>query len=98
MLPYHESIVMSSPALPVRIILRKSDAKYKGCEFHWHEELEFYYVRQGGVCLNTGNESQWIYPGQAGFVNWCQPHRGSGFLDRTLHYIIQISPSAFEIE
>ena len=98
MLPYHESIVMSSPSLPVRIILRKSDAKYKGCEFHWHEELEFYYVRQGGVCLNTGNESQWIYPGQAGFVNWCQPHRGSGFLDQTLHYIIQISPSAFEKE
>lgn len=98
MLPYHESIVMSSPSLPVRIILRKSDATYKGCEFHWHEELEFYYVCQGGVCLNTGNESQWIYPGQAGFVNWCQPHRGSAFLDQTLHYIIQISPSAFEKE
>lgn len=77
--------------LPVNIFLHESSAESNGCEFHWHEELELYYVRSGGVSLLSGGRQVWLHPQDVGFVNWCEPHRGSQFLDGTKHYIIQIS-------
>ena len=77
--------------LPISIRLHKNGAESGGCEFHWHEQLELYYVRAGGVSLLSGGQQSWLYPGDVGFVNWCEPHRGSQFLDGTQHYIIQIS-------
>lgn len=76
---------------PMRIRLHQNDAQSDGCEFHWHEELELYYVIRGGVSFLSGGEQIWLYPGDVGFVNWCEPHRGNRFLDGTQHYIIQIS-------
>ena len=76
--------------LPISIRLHKNGAESGGCEFHWHEQLELYYVRAGGVSLLSGGQQSWLYPGDVGFVNWCEPHRGSQFLDGTQHYIIQI--------
>lgn len=84
--------------LPVNISFRKNNASNAGCELHWHEALEFYYVKAGAVLLLCNGEKQWIRPGQAGFVNWCEPHRGSAFLDGTEHYIIQIHPDFFSGE
>lgn len=97
-LPYHETVVMEQPGLPVKVFSVKSDASYKGCEFHWHEALEFYYVQKGGLSLFTEGREHFIAPGEVGFVNWCETHRGSHFLDNTEHYIIQISPDMFENE
>lgn len=77
--------------LPISIRLHENDAESGGCEFHWHEQLELYYVRAGGVSLLSGGQQSWLYPCDVGFVNWCEPHRGSQFLDGTQHYIIQIS-------
>lgn len=97
-LPYHETVIIEQPQLPVKVFSVKSDSSYKGCEFHWHEALEFYYVIKGGLSLFTEGREYFIAPGEVGFVNWCEPHRGSHFLDNTEHYIIQIIPELFENE
>ena len=79
--------------LSLRISQRKNNEESVGCELHWHEELELYYVRTGGVSLLSEGQQAWLQPGDVGFVNWCQPHRGNKFLNGTCHYIIQINPS-----
>ncbi len=84
--------------LPVLVFERLHDSGEPGCEFHWHEELEFYYVESGGVLLNCGGEQRWLYPGDVGFVNGFLPHRGVDFLDGTRHYIIQVSLELFRQE
>lgn len=94
----HEPVQIQNPFLPVNISLRKNSTQSAGCELHWHEELEFYYVRQGGVRLLCNGTRQWILPGEVGFVNWCAPHRGEQFLQDTEHYIIQIGPELFSNE
>ncbi len=90
--------VIKDEELPVNVFLRSSDSGTEGYEFHWHEELEIYYVVSGGVCLLCGGNAQWLYSGDVGFVNWCEPHRGNRFLDGTKHYIIQIGTKLFENE
>lgn len=94
----YENISMLNEILPVNIQFRKSNHNSLGCEFHWHEELEFYYVKKGAVLLQCNGREQWIKEGQVGFVNWCQLHRGSQFLDGTEHYIIQIGTEFFSAE
>lgn len=79
---------------PVKIFRRDSNSNSEGCFFHWHEELEFYYVKTGGVNLLCNGSSSWLYPNDIGFVNWCEPHKSLGFLDNTSHYIIQIDLSS----
>lgn len=95
---YREDVKIQNLSLPVNLSLRKNSSQSHGCALHWHEELEFYYVKKGGVSLLCGGRQRWLYPGQAGFVNWCEPHRGTAFLDHTEHYIIQISPELFSDE
>ncbi len=90
--------ITQNEELPVNLFLRTVDSKSDGCEFHWHEELEIYYVISGGVCLLCDGKTEWLYPGDVGFVNWCEPHRGYKFLDGTKHYIIQIGTKLFENE
>ena len=94
----YESIVMQNRDLPIRVELRSSSAQSGGCILHWHEELEFYYVKKGGLNLLCNGESSWLYPGDIGFVNWCQLHRSNVFLDGTEHYIIQIGTKLFADE
>lgn len=96
--PCYESIVMQNRDLPVRVEMRKSNAQSGGCILHWHEELEFYYVKKGGLSLLCNGQSQWLYPGDIGFVNWCELHRSNEFLDGTEHYIIQIGTKLFADE
>ncbi len=83
-----------SQSLPIYISNRKSSSQSVGCYFHWHEEIEFYFVIRGGVNLLCGGTSSWILSGQLGVVNWCQPHKSIGFLDDTEHYIIKIDLSS----
>lgn len=83
---------------PIDVGFRQADSSSRGCTLHFHEALEFYYVRTGGIQLLCGGNREWLFPGDAGFVNWCQPHRGESFLDGTRHYIIRISSSLFESE
>lgn len=94
----YEDVGMPDGTLPVRVMMRRTGRESIGCDFHWHEELEFYYVAQGGVLLLCGGRRQWVRAGEAGFVNWCQLHRGVEFLENTCHYIIQISPRLFAEE
>ena len=82
----------------VLVFARFHESGEPGCEFHWHEELEFYYVESGGVLLNCGGEQQWLHPGDVGFVNGFLPHRGVDFLDGTRHYIIQVDLELFRQE
>ncbi len=84
--------------LPVLVFERFHNSGEPGCEFHWHEELEFYYVESGGVLLNCGGDQQWLYPGDVGFVNGFLPHRGVDFLNGTKHYIIQFRPDLLRNE
>lgn len=79
--------------LPLKMIRRNSNKESVGCMFHWHEQLEFYYVLSGGVELVCKGEKDWIYAGDIAFVNWCEPHKSISFLDNTLHYIIQFDIS-----
>ncbi len=91
----YEQICMLSDDVNIKIIERKNDSHGQGCEFHWHEQLEFYYVVSGGVLLSAGGQENWLYSGDVGFVNSFLPHRGMRFLDNTLHYIIQIDTDFF---
>ena len=93
----YENVKLASE-LPISVIPLDKNSKSRGCEFHWHEELEIYYVRAGGVSLLSGGEQTWLYPQDVGFVNWCQPHRGNQFLDNTQHYVIQIGAHFLETE
>lgn len=83
--------VRMQDGLPISARLHKSDEATLGCELHWHEELELYYVVSGGVSLLSGGRRAWLHPGDVGFVPWCEPHRGDRFLHDTQHYIFQIS-------
>ena len=83
-----------SQSLPVYISNRKSSSQSVGCYFHWHEEIEFYFVIRGGVNLLCGGTNSWIHSGHLGVVNWCEPHKSIGFLDNTEHYIIKIDLSS----
>ncbi len=81
------------PNFPVQIQKRVNHSSNPGCFLHWHEQLEFYYVQQGGVRLLCDGREQWIYPGDVAFVNWCDLHKSLQFLDNTVHYILQIDLS-----
>lgn len=94
----HETIPILHRNLPVLVFEHRNDRNGDGCAFHWHEELEFYYVHSGGVLLDCAGVQQWLYPGDVGFVSSCVPHRGARFLDGTQHDIIQIHPDVLRGE
>lgn len=89
----HELLEMQKEELPIRLFLSKNNALDQGCDFHFHEQLEFYYVLSGGLNLLCNSQHNWLYPGDIGFVSWCAPHRGILFLNHTEHYIIQVDLS-----
>lgn len=62
----------------------------QGCALHIHEQLEFYYVEQGGICITTGGKEYWLKSKDIGFINWCQPHRGMAFLADTRYKVIKV--------
>lgn len=88
--PFHENISKGDNNFPVRIKENNNNSNARGCQFHWHEMLEFYVVYQGGVRLHCDGRYEWLYKDDIGFVNWCETHRGMEFLDNTKHYIVQI--------
>lgn len=74
----YEDVDMSDSTLPVRVLMRRTGRESFGCDFHWHEELEFYYVTQGGVLLLCGGQAAVAARGGGGL---CQlvpaaPRRG----------------------
>lgn len=89
----YELVKTTDEPIPIRIYHAQVDSSYSGCVFHWHEQLEFYYVVSGGVFMMCNGQQNWILPGEIGFVNWCEPHRGAYFKEDTEHYIIQIDLS-----
>ncbi len=91
-----EQISLVSDRMNIKILKRKNNSDGTGCEFHWHEPLEFYYVVSGGVLLSAGGEENWLYSGDIGFVNSFTPHRGMRFLENSLHYIVQIDTEFFK--
>ncbi len=88
-IPIHENISINNNNFPVRIKENNNNSNARGCQFHWHEMLEFYVVYSGGVKLHCNGRYEWLYKDDIGFVNWCEPHRGMEFLDNTKHYIVQ---------
>ncbi len=86
----YELIKMADDNIPAKIFHAQVASNYAGCVFHWHEQLEFYYVISGGVDMMCNGKQDWIESGDIGFVNWCEPHRGAHFKDNTEHYIIQV--------
>lgn len=89
----YELIKTADELVPIRINHVQADSSYSGCVFHWHEQLEFYYIISGGVFMLCNGKQDWILPGEIGFVNWCEPHRGANFKENTEHYVIQIDLS-----
>lgn len=88
---YFETVAPVFDGIPVTLSERFRNSGEPGCEFHWHPELELYFVEAGGVLLSCGGEQQWLYAGDTGFVHSCLPHRGVRFLDGTHHFILQIN-------
>lgn len=94
----HEFLIMPQKNLPIRIIKRHYNKSNLGCEFHWHEQLEFYFIVSGGVHLLCNGEKTWVKSQEIAFVNWCQPHKSLEFIDNTHFYVIQIDLSYFTVE
>lgn len=86
----YELVKMEYSGLPLKILHTYSNERYQGCTLHWHEQLEFYYVKSGSVFLLCNGEQRWLKSGDIACVNWCEPHRGARFLNNTEHYVIQI--------
>jgi YesN/AraC family two-component response regulator len=86
----YELVKTADELVPIRINFVQADSSYSGCLFHWHEQLEFYCVLSGGVFMLCNGKQDWILPGEVGFVNWCEPHRGAHFKENTEHYVVQI--------
>lgn len=90
----HESVDLSETPLPVKLFSRTSGAGDEGCFYHWHEQFELYYVLRGGVRLLCNGREGWLRGGDVALVNWCEPHKSLGFLNDTLHYIIQVDTAS----
>ena len=86
----YELVKTADDHVPIRIYHVQTDTSSNGCMFHWHEQLEFYCVISGGVFMLCNGKQDWIIPGEVGFVNWCEPHRGAHFKENTEHYVVQI--------
>jgi len=86
----HEIMEMPQIDFPVKIHLRKSKKNTIPCQLHWHEQLEFYYIKSGGLKLMCNGHKEWIYKNDIGFISWCEFHKSLDFLDNTSHYIIQV--------
>ncbi|MDF2567033.1 MAG: AraC family transcriptional regulator [Oscillospiraceae bacterium] len=74
---------------PIIVSKREASRKTPGCGINMHEYVEFYYIITGGIEVFCNGASEWIYPGDIAFINWCQPHKSLCFLDDTLYYIVQ---------
>lgn len=75
---------------PVKLLKCETEHFSIGCEFHWHKQIEFFYVERGGLLLVCNGEKQWLYSNDISVVNCFQPHRSLEFLDNTVHYYIQV--------
>lgn len=78
---------------PIKIVKRETNSISHCCEFHWHKQIEIYYVERGGIHLLCGDEKRWLHSNDIAIVNPYEPHRSLGFLDNTLHYVILIDLS-----
>jgi len=90
---YHENLNFDPVGLPVKVLEMNKNANELGCDFHWHEAIEIYYVIKGSLNLNINGTESRIQVGDIGFVNPMGLHRGSAFEEGTKHYIIQINLS-----
>ena len=78
---------------PVRIVERTNEPEDIGTSdwsLHWHEDLEFQYVKAGAVQLSCQEGVQWVRPQEIFFSNWCEPHHAVGFESRSRYYVIQV--------
>ncbi len=87
---YHEFITMPKRDFPIKLLKRETEHFSTGSRFHWHEQMEFFYVERGGVLLLCNGQKQWLYANDIAVVNCFQPHRSLKFLDNTFHYCIQV--------
>lgn len=78
---------------PVRIVERTNEPEDIGTSdwsLHWHENLEFQYVKAGAVQLSCQEGVQWVRPQEIFFANWCEPHHAVGFESHSRYYVIQV--------
>lgn len=90
----HEHLPVNHWQLPLHIFSRETDRHSLGCEFHWHELLELYYVKEGALTLLINGETYCLFAGDIAIVNSCHPHKSIHFSDHTVHYCLQIDLSA----
>ncbi|MCI9274053.1 MAG: AraC family transcriptional regulator [Clostridiales bacterium] len=93
---YYWPVELSKSNFPVKISKRNNssqDNRDPNFALHWHEQLEFYYVLEGGIYLTCNGEEQWVYKNDVAFANWCDLHRSIAFLDNTNYYVFQIDLS-----
>lgn len=86
----YEFIEAKRNDLPLNIHKVKKNESAEGCIFHWHKEMEFYYVISGGVKLLYNGKSEVITENKVALVNKYSPHKSLGFLPETEYYIIHI--------
>lgn len=79
-----------NPKLPIKIIKQFRDKDSQGYMLHWHEQLELYYIVEGSVRIICNGQESTLHPGDVGFINWFEPHRGIEFSDNTVFYTVLI--------
>lgn len=94
----YEYIQMKDTVLPVRIFEQQRMSDSIGAPLHWHEAIELYYIIEGGVEVLSNGEKQWLYPGDIAYIDWCEVHKGTGFLDNTTFLTVIIDVSSLEDE
>lgn len=90
---FYWQVPMEEWDFPVRVAVRTNNAEdidLYDWSVHWHEQLEFQYVLQGGMGIYCNGQTEWLYPGDVFFANWCDPHCATGFLDNTRYYVVQL--------
>jgi AraC-like DNA-binding protein len=89
--PWHQNEKLD-PAFPFRII----DGEWRGFPLHWHEVLEFIYIRRGTIMVSVGGRTYDTVQGDVIIINSGAVH---GFFDASEDaqiMIVQTSLDLFE--
>lgn len=90
-----ETVAMVTPGLPyMSAVIHMDDYPDRGSQWHWHNEVEFFYVRKGAVEYRVSGGVHVFREGEAGFVNANVLHRTCGSAeeptDQEIHIFLPV--------
>ncbi|MBQ7901636.1 MAG: helix-turn-helix transcriptional regulator [Clostridia bacterium] len=96
----NEQIVFSSSQFPIRVsgnldAQNKKSFVGKVCNFHFHDEYEFLYIKSGCMRCVTDDDEYYLYPGDVIFINSRVPHETYSEAEDTFNLLVQFrAPNA----